>query len=615
MGAFIDAVCRRNKADVSSISRAGSFAVVCLFLSGAANTGAQTPISQLDAPGMNIFLSSGGRVAWSWKLNIIAFDKLGANGYYDVYTANPDGSNQHCLTCNQPALPNRHKGLPDFDFSGTWIVFQAEKPDAPQGSFEDSLAQPGSGLWNDVWVMDVQGAHFYQLTDIPLQNGGVLHAHFSHKGDKLQWAQRLLPTPLLLGTWEINVADFVVTNGVPGLQNIRNYQPGQVPRFYETHGFSQDDQSVYFSGDPDLNQSTFGDDIYVFNLQTGGLINLTNTPDTWDEHAALSPDGTKLLWMSGTGAGSTAAEYKTDYWIMNVDGSNQRRLTWFNGIGFPESSSTPVACSRVAWSPDGKRFLGYLVTDNIGEAGPDVMIDLVAPTSNLSSASFRPLPLAPGSIVSIFSRNMSAQPLSASEQPLPNTLGTTTVQVTDSAGKTVGAPLFYVSGGQVNYAVPSGLAMGAGNVSVYRGGFLVAQGGVQVADIAPGLFTANSSGQGVAAAFYVQANAGGGQTTHLVFNCPNGVGSCVPVPIDLGPATVETVLVLYGTGVRGDSSAVSATIGGVPAQVQFVGAQCCFVGVDQLNVLVPHTLAGKGQVDVVVTVDGQKSNVVQVSFQ
>ena len=558
-------------------------------------------------------MSSGGRVAWSWKLNLIAFDKVGSNGYYDVYTANPDGSNQKCLTCNQPSLPARHKGLPDFDFSGKWIVFQAEKSDAPQGSFEDSLAQPGSGFWNDLWVTDVEGTQFYKLTDIPLKNGAVLHAHFSHNGAKLQWAQRLEPTPLLLGTWEINVADFVVSNGVPSLKNIVSYQPGQSPRFYETHGFSRDDQSVIFSGNPDLDQTMFGDDIYIFNLNAGSLTNLTNTPTIWDEHAALSPDGTQILWMSGMAAGSTSTQYRTDYWIMNVDGSHKRRLTWFNVPGFPESTSTPVACSRAAWSPDGTRFLGYLVTDNVGETGPDVLIDLVAPTANVSAASFKNISLAPDSIVSVFSRNMSATRITATTDPLPTTLGSTTVQLTDNKNQNAYASLLYVSGGDVVYAAPSGLATGSGAVSVYRDGFLVAHGNVQIASVAPALFAANSNGTGAAAALYVQGSGSAFGSPQLAFQCPQGVGSCAATPIDLGSSTVQTMLFFFGTGIR-NATSITLSVGGEPVPAQ-LATSCCLTGLDEVKVSVPHSLAGKGLVNVLLTADGQTANTVQVSFR
>ena len=40
-----------------------------------------------------------------------------------------------------------------------------------------------------------------------------------------------------------------------------------------------------------------------------------------------------------------------------------------------------------------------------------------------------------------------------------------------------------------------------------------------------------------------------------------------------------------------------------------------FVGMDQLNVSLPRSLAGRGDVDVVLTVDGQVANELQVNVR
>ena len=40
-----------------------------------------------------------------------------------------------------------------------------------------------------------------------------------------------------------------------------------------------------------------------------------------------------------------------------------------------------------------------------------------------------------------------------------------------------------------------------------------------------------------------------------------------------------------------------------------------FVALDQANVLIPHSLMGRGEVDVVLTVGGQTANVVKVSIK
>ena len=56
--------------------------------------------------------ANGGRVAWGQQNNLIAFDRPNTAGLYDVWTMNPDGSNQTCLTCNFEV--GYHKGNPDW---------------------------------------------------------------------------------------------------------------------------------------------------------------------------------------------------------------------------------------------------------------------------------------------------------------------------------------------------------------------------------------------------------------------------------------------------------------------------------------------------------------------
>jgi uncharacterized protein (TIGR03437 family) len=89
------------------------------------------------------------------------------------------------------------------------------------------------------------------------------------------------------------------------------------------------------------------------------------------------------------------------------------------------------------------------------------------------------------------------------------------------------------------------------------------------------------------------------------------------VPIDLGPGTDQVVLLLFGTGLRRFSSlsAVSVRIGGQDAQVLAAAAQGQFLGLDQVNVLLPRSLIGRGEVDVVLTVDGKTANTIRINVR
>ena len=60
---------------------------------------------------------------------------------------------------------------------------------------------------------------------------------------------------------------------------------------------------------------------------------------------------------------------------------------------------------------------------------------------------------------------------------------------------------------------------------------------------------------------------------------------------------------------------MTATIGGVNATVQYSGAQGTYPGMDQVNLLIPASTAGKGKVDVVVTAGGKPSNPVYIVVQ
>ncbi len=56
-------------------------------------------------------------------------------------------------------------------------------------------------------------------------------------------------------------------------------------------------------------------------------------------------------------------------------------------------------------------------------------------------------------------------------------------------------------------------------------------------------------------------------------------------------------------------------MGGLPATVSYAGPQGDFPGLDQINVLVPPSLAGRGLVDVNLAIFGTAANTVQVMIQ
>jgi uncharacterized protein (TIGR03437 family) len=231
----------------------------------------------------------------------------------------------------------------------------------------------------------------------------------------------------------------------------------------------------------------------------------------------------------------------------------------------------------------------------------------------VSGASFTGSAIASDAISSLFGNGLASQPLNATTLPLPTTLGGVTVTVTDSTGTSLPAQIIYVSFNQVNFVTPEGLAIGNGTVTVTNPANKSFTFSTALTAILPALFTANSTGSGPAAAQYVTINPDGSSVFTPSFTCTSS--GCTTVPIPLGGNPVY--LALYGTGIRGRSSlsAVTATIGGVSAPVIYAGTQQFYAGLDQVNIPLSPSLAGKGAVTVQLTMDGVALNPVTIRIQ
>jgi uncharacterized protein (TIGR03437 family) len=233
----------------------------------------------------------------------------------------------------------------------------------------------------------------------------------------------------------------------------------------------------------------------------------------------------------------------------------------------------------------------------------------------VNSATYRTGPLAAQQLATAFGSGFASQNIVASSSTLPNTLGDTSIVITDSQGNSRPAPLYYVSPSQANFLVPSGLAAGAATVKVNRTSGTVLTGSLTVASSSPGLYSANGNGAGVAAALAESITPSGTATPLSVFSCQSGVAlSCLSTPIDVATASGTVYLSLYGTGLRG-AGTLQAYIAGQQLPVQFAGAQGQYQGLDQVNIAVPKSLAGMGEVSVYLVADGQNSNMVTINIQ
>lgn len=238
--------------------------------------------------------------------------------------------------------------------------------------------------------------------------------------------------------------------------------------------------------------------------------------------------------------------------------------------------------------------------------------------ATVSSASYdKEAGIARESIASTFGTGLANGEFAAPSMPLPTNLGGTTVTIRDSKGVERLAPLFYAGPMQVNFQMPAQTALGYGAVIVKINDAIVSSGPLKVEAFAPGIFSAAANGTGVAAGVVQRVRNDNSTYEAMVVRdqtLPEGWRS---LPIDLDPPTDSVYLLLFGTGLRGRSEPLNASvnIGGMTLPVEFVGAQSEFSGLDQINIRLPQTLKGKGEVDVIVTIDGQILNTVRARFK
>lgn len=252
-----------------------------------------------------------------------------------------------------------------------------------------------------------------------------------------------------------------------------------------------------------------------------------------------------------------------------------------------------------------------------GSVSNEMILTIASATAHVSAASFTAVSFAPDSIIACFGTNLATGTASSNTVPLPTTLAGTRMLVRDSAGTVREAPLFFVSPSQINYLLPTGTVSGSAFITITASNGAVSGGQIEVTPTAPGLFSANANGRGVPAAILLRV-AGGTQRVEQVARFDTTTNSFVPIPINLGSAEEQVYLILFGTGIRyrAGLNAVSCTLGGTTLDVGYAAAQGDLVGLDQINLgPLPRSLAGRGNVNLILTVEGRAANIVQVTIQ
>jgi len=224
------------------------------------------------------------------------------------------------------------------------------------------------------------------------------------------------------------------------------------------------------------------------------------------------------------------------------------------------------------------QFVEVPVTFLVGLSGGTTI------TGAQNAASFKPV-FAPGMLMSLYGTKLANSTQQAKSLPLPLVLDGVTVEING-----VDAPLWFVSPGQVNLQIPYETTLGNALVVVNNNG-QVNSYSIQITPTAPGIFNnssaitpVSSADRGSSVSVYL---TGDGELTPML-------DTGAPPPANTPPAQLPK-----------PRFPVKVTVGGIPADVTFIGNPW-LVGITQLNFNLPANTP-TGVQPVVVTIGGVSS--------
>lgn len=285
--------------------------------------------------------------------------------------------------------------------------------------------------------------------------------------------------------------------------------------------------------------------------------------------SGIAVDASGNLFIADTG-NHRVRRVGTDRSIRTVAGDG---VAGFSGDGGPAVAARLRSPAAVAVDPAGNVYIADLENARIRRLAPLIAppaLEQVARCSVVHGASFRPGPIAPGEIVTVFGTEAGSE-----------------VRFNGEA-----AQVFYRDSGQINALAPESLAPGSvAEVEVFGEGTLRARCRVDVVAAAPGIFT-TGGGSGQAAALNEDGT-------------PNSADN---------PAPQGTVLVFFATGggrAEGDPPKpvlpVAVRVAGLPVDIEYAGAAPGFPGLMQVNVRLPAGLVPTGVLPLELIVGGVSS--------
>jgi hypothetical protein len=321
--------------------------------------------------------------AWNSATNQILYNVKGDDGLWDGYAANPDGSDAHCLTCSEPNLPGAgtatQRGISDVSPDGKYMLVDVEKGDH-DGKVGMTGAEPGKGVYSDVWLMTADGKQAWPLVTVASsRNVGTIWPRFNRDGKQITWSQMYKSVDLRhpLGSWTLNTGTIQWDGDTPTLVDRHSFGDG-LGKFFEPYAFSSNNDKVLFASDLTVkgslfNPSVFNSQIYTMSADLSGTATQVTPKESasrvfadYNEFAFYVP-GTDRIIVARSKASSN---HGLDYWSLTESGGGLKQVTDLNanayavvgGLAFdPHNPSRFIA--GVASDPTAKSIHAVMVTN------------------------------------------------------------------------------------------------------------------------------------------------------------------------------------------------------------------------------------------------------------
>ena len=319
-----------------------------------------------------------------------------------------------------------------------------------------------------------------------------------------------------------------------------------------------------------------------------------------NEPTGMALDSKGYLYFCDT-ANSVIRKISPDGIITTIAGTTVagRVTPGYYGDGGPATSALLFFPRGIVVDGSGNVYVSDTQSDIIRLLQP--VTPAISSAGVVNAASFTPQ-LSPGALASVFGTNFTGTGLEANAPSLPLalSLGGVSVQVNG-----VSAPVLYASPTQVNFQIPWETKAGPATVVVSINGLPSPPVNVTVQAAAPGLFANGSHASVQNFDFSPNSSSNPAKVGSNIMAYLTGAGPVSPQPAD-GAAAGSGADLSYAT------SSVTATIGGMPANVSFAGLAPDFAGLWQANIEIPSGLA-QGDFPLTVSVGGQSSNTANVS--